>query len=303
MKRRVLHTEHGTIEFPAFLPVTTFGGHFPLDEVVRPYLDRVAPAIMVSYYYATKMKNSERPNIPLFIDSGGFASLFQGSEMLRTRDYACIKTKEGDIIDPAEVLAFQMEKGDIGATVDFLIPPGLDEGEATRRQEETIRNALWAVGRPRREGFRLYASVQAWNAKSAHRIMTDLVSYSFDGFAIGGMVPRIRDPETIIEIVRVMRKIESKRPIHIFGIGQPTLVKRLFTEGVDSTDSSSYLKQAVEKKWLNPATRAYQTVGERCKCNCQICRALGRDYVALDGELNTMALALHNLVNGTFISL
>jgi helicase len=254
---------------------------------------------MVSYHYAKNMKVTERPRVPLFIDSGGFASLFKGSEMLKMGKYVSIHTKEGDVVDPAEVLRFQMDKADIGATVDFIIPPGMVDKEARRRQQATICNALWAIKQPRREGFRLYASVQAWDAISAKRIMKKLTQHPFDGFALGGMVPRVRDPEKILEIVRAIREVEPYRPLHVFGIGQPALVKRLFREGVDSTDSSSYLKQAAGRKWLSPTTRTYQKVEISEICRCMICSTLGKKYLELDGELNTMALALHNLLSLT----
>jgi len=74
---RQLKTAHGTIRLPAFVPVTTFGKKYPLDDLVRPYLPRLASAAMVSFHYARQMK--ERPSLPLFIDSGGFASLFENA--------------------------------------------------------------------------------------------------------------------------------------------------------------------------------------------------------------------------------
>lgn len=294
MKRRELETASGTIHFPAFLPVTTYGGRFPLDDVVRPYLDRLAPAIMVSYHYARKM--TIRPRVPLFIDSGGFASLFKDAKMVDGGDCVSIHTKEGDVIDPAEVLALQMEKADIGATVDFIVPPGMEGDEAEHRQDATVHNALWAVKQLRREEFRLYASVQAWDPSSAKRIMEKLAPHAFDGFALGGMVPRARNPERVVEIVRAVREVEEKRPLHVFGIGKPSLVRQLFTEGVDSVDSSSYLKYAANKKWLDPQSRAYLPISKELDCPCRACSSLGLDYMSLSGELNTLSLALHNII-------
>ena len=74
-----LNTAHGQIRLPAYVPVTTFGEKYPLDDLVRPYLPRLAPAAMVSFHYARQMK--ERPSLPLLIDSGGFASLFQNAKV------------------------------------------------------------------------------------------------------------------------------------------------------------------------------------------------------------------------------
>lgn len=294
---RELATERGAIRFPAFLPVTTFGGKYPLDDVVRPFLDRFASAAMVSHYYAQQMKG--RPGLPLFVDSGGFASLFEGSKILEEGRVAVIRTKDGTLIHPKKVLAFQQKNAEIGATVDFLIPPNLPEAEAERRQELTVRNALWALRRRNPGPFRLYASVQAWDPPSARRILTKLAVHPFDGFALGGMVPRISRPDTILAIVEAIRSVEPTRPLHIFGIGQPKLIRRLFDAGVDSVDSSSYVQYAADRKYLDPSTGEYQVVAnlpdDLGACPCSVCQSYPRDYLALEGELNAMALTLHNL--------
>jgi tRNA-guanine family transglycosylase len=285
------------ISLPAFFPVTTFGGKFPLDEIVRPHLQRFAPAIMVSYHYAQKM--TDNPSMPLFIDSGGFASLFEGSKTINEGEIALIQTKEGTVIHPAEVLSFQEKNADIGATLDFLIPPGITQNEAVQRQELTIKNALWALRNRRPGKLRLYASIQAWDPPSVRRIMQELVNHPFDGFALGGMVPRISQPETILAIVDAIRKADHNRPFHLFGVGQPKLIKQLFAAGVDSVDSSSYVQYAAEKKYLNPQTGEYEKLSNIENilglCTCKICRTFSKDYLLLDGEVNTMALVLHNL--------
>ena len=42
---RALNTRRGAIPLPAYVPVTTFGGRYPLDDLVRPYLPRLADAM------------------------------------------------------------------------------------------------------------------------------------------------------------------------------------------------------------------------------------------------------------------
>src|SRR5262245_8339592 len=84
---RCLDTSHGILTFPCFLPVTTFGGKYPLDDLLRPYLSRLSQGVMVSHFYAQTIQKQHRPDLPLFIDSGGFAGLFQGS---RINDYGDI---------------------------------------------------------------------------------------------------------------------------------------------------------------------------------------------------------------------
>lgn len=297
MSKTQLQTRHGTITFPTFMPVTTFGGKYPLDDLVRPYLGRFAQCLMVSYYYAKQMK--ERPNQPMFIDSGGFASLFEGSEIIDQENYANIKTKEGDIISPPDVLAFQEKHADIGATLDFIIPPNLDLKEAKYRQELTIKNAIWAIENRTDINLKLFASIQAWDEDSAQRIMKQLIDYPFDGFALGGMVPRVRDPEKVISIVKTIRKMDNKRPLHLFGIGQPSLMSDLFKAGTDSTDSSSFLRSTADKKLLQPGTREWVSIKQHIEktfsCQCSICQLYEPSYFRLAGETNNLALALHNL--------
>jgi tRNA-guanine family transglycosylase len=292
---RVLQTRSGPLALPAFLPVTTIGSRFPLDDLVRPYLPRLSAGLMVSYHYAKQM--TRRPDGILFIDSGGFASLFEGSDYIERGDYTVIRTREGDEIAPPDVLTLQEKHADIGATVDFLIPPDCPREEAERRQLLTERNARWALAHRRRSDLRLFASVQAWDADSATATMNTLVSHPFDGFALGGMVPRIKRPEEIIEIVRAIRAADRERPLHVFGIGNAALIRTLFSEGVSSVDSSSYVRAAADGKYLYAETGTMRDVAEvtDARCPCPPCRKLGTTYLSLESEANRMALALHNL--------
>lgn len=296
---RRLTTRHGEIDFPCFMPVTTFGGKYALDEVLRPYLPRFAPALMASHYYAQGLEKSKRPQHPMFIDSGGFASLFEDAVIEDYSKLACIRTKDGTELHPASVLSFQEEWADVGATLDFLISPTMPEEEAKRRQALTIKNALWAAKHRANRNMRLFASLQAWDAESAGRIMKTLVEHDFDGWALGGMVPRVRDPRTIFKIVDAIREVDNTRPLHVFGIGNPGLLRALFERGVDSADSSSFLQQTVNKRYLHPDREEWVSLEEVVKpsdvCECRVCQAFELDYLRLEGELNNLALALHNL--------
>ena len=295
--QKQISTRSGTIESPAFLPVTTYGGKLPLAEIVRPYLDRLAPALMVSHFYAQGMKT--HPKTPVFIDSGGFASIFKESSIVDQGETAAIRTKEGKLIDPRSVLEFQCKQADVGATLDFLIPPGMDDGDACLRQDLTIRNAKWAIQNGDRGQLALFASIQAWDHDSTTRIMEELAPLPFDGFALGGMMPRVKTPKVIFEIVEAIRKVDKERPLHVFGIGQPSLIKGLFSHGVDSADSSSYLKYAVGKRILHPGKGTYAKLSEVDDFDIYGETVTGRqfdkDYLSLEGELNNMALTLHNL--------
>jgi len=241
----VLKTRRGEVPLPTYVPVTTFGNKYPLDKLIQPYLPRLASAMMVSYSYAKDLDHE--PALPLFVDSGGFASLFEKSRIEKRGRVAVLKVATDDgfeTIHPRDVLELQERIADVAFTLDFPVPPGTNKRQANRRKKLTIENAAWALDNRRRKDMLLFGCIQAWDAQSAEEVASEYATMGFDGIAIGGLVPRAKDTKLIVEIVSAVRNSIPKLPLHVFGIGKPDTVKRLFELGVDSVDSSSYIKQA-----------------------------------------------------------
>lgn len=251
----LLQTAHGPIRLPAYVPVTTFGTKYPLDDLIRPYLPRLASAAMVSFYYARHMK--ERPTMPLLIDSGGFASLLQNAKVHEVNGLGVLETAHDDKVEtlhPRDVLEFQEQHADLAFTLDFPIPPSMELAEARRRQELTIANARWAIDNRRRKNMLLYACVQGWDVASYAACAKAFADCSFDGIAIGGLVPRVNNLDNVHAIVEAVRAAVPDRPLHVFGLGKPGIVEVLFQRGVQSVDSSSYVKLAADGKlWGQPS--------------------------------------------------
>lgn len=256
---RILKTRKGSVQLPTFFPVSTFGDKYPLDRLIRPYLPRLSQGILVSHHYAAHLDKhpEEHPGRPLFIDSGGFALLFDGAEVFKHNDVFGIRTKEGDTITPEQVLDRQMRHAEIGATLDFPIPPTCESTcERDHRFNATFANAEWALGNYRRADLLLFASLQCWDTDSAResaRTFAQMRHYgrAFSGIAIGGMVSRLRDPDYVRGVIEAVRD-EWPGPIHVFGVGSPTMVRNCLEWGADSTDSSSFVKYAANGRHLNP---------------------------------------------------
>jgi tRNA-guanine family transglycosylase len=252
--QRHLITRRGEIIYPTYIPVTTFGDKYPLDKMVQPYLPRLSQALMVSYHYAKQI--SDPPRLPLMIDSGGFASLFDNSRVVKSEKLGVLKIKREDqteTIHPSGVLKLQEQIADVAFTLDFPIPPGMNLREAEKRQKLTIENAHWALANRRRKDLPLFACVQAWDVVSARECAQAFADKAFDGIAIGGLVPRAHDLKLILTIVEAVRVEIGNLPLHVFGLGKPDIVEKLFKAGVDSVDSSSYIKLAADGRlWSNP---------------------------------------------------
>jgi tRNA-guanine family transglycosylase len=251
----VLQTAHGMVRLPAYVPVTTFGDKYPLDELARPYLARLAPAAMISFHYARQMH--ARPSLPLFIDSGGFASLFQNSIVKQIGGLGVLQIVKDDMTEtlhPRDVLELQERHADVAFTLDFPIPPSMSVKDARRRRKLTMTNAWWALENRRRKDLLLYACVQGWDVKSYRTCAKAYAEQAFDGIAIGGLVPRMNDIKHALAIVDAVRDAIPHKPLHVFGIGKPEFVSKLFRRGVQSVDSSSYVKLAADGRlWGQPS--------------------------------------------------
>jgi tRNA-guanine family transglycosylase len=210
---------------------------------------------MVSYHYARQMASP--PPMPLMVDSGGFASLFEGARVVKSDGLGVLRVrgKEGDeeVIHPRDVLDLQEKVAEVAFTLDFPVPPGTNLREAQRRQKLTIANAHWALTNRRRKDLPLFACVQAWDAESAVECARAYKGAGFDGVAVGGLVPRARDVNGVLDIIKAVRVELDGLPLHVFGLGKPDAVDLLFEAGVDSVDSSSYVQLAAEGRlWGSP---------------------------------------------------
>lgn len=262
---RFLQTASGIIEYPAHIPVTTFGDRYPLDALIQPYLPRLAPAVMVSFHYAQAMK--KKPRLPVLIDSGGFAAFFERSEIIDCNGIGTLRVSSDngvDEISPLRVLEFQEQHADVAFALDFPIPPGMERKEANRRMRLTIANAVWALNNRRRKGLPLFACIQGLDPEDYLASAVKLAAYPFEGYAIGGLVPRARDRVLIETIVRGVREVVEDRPLHVFGLGKPELMNHLFTIGVNSVDSSSYVKLAADgKSWSDSISLVEPAITDR----------------------------------------
>jgi len=228
--------------------------------------------MMVSFHYARQI--TEKPLLPLLVDSGGFASLFENSSVSAKRGLGVLKTNidgKKETLHPSDVLELQEQIADVAFTLDFPIPPGTDLKEARKRQRLTIANAQWALANRRRKDLRLYAVVQAWDAESAKACAKEYKNAGFDGIAIGGLVPRSRNMDIIISIVEAVRNEIGDLPLHVFGLGKPEIVEKLFGGVVDSVDSSSYIKMAADGKLWGQSEQFSTSISTSQRLHLALC--------------------------------
>ena len=239
-------------EFPKFIPSVT--GGFNLDKAVSVYLPLVSDVALVSYPNAT-LNFSHLPEVSyLFIDSGSYGFIKYGGKIISSSDsdyYELILNfkNKNFRVNPFELLEFQEKNAFLGFTLDI---PYIKNGEYSALQylNMSVKNAFAALEN-KNSDLKLAASVSfSDNLDDLKDAIKDLVTAEFDMIALGGLVPFFKDFDFMRSILDTVKNVCNK-PIHIFGAGNPSLVKFLFKNGVSSTDSSSYARYALEGKLFN----------------------------------------------------
>jgi 7-cyano-7-deazaguanine tRNA-ribosyltransferase len=266
----------------------------------RRYNDEVSPPL---HYTA-----------PLFLDSGGFKLLWNDSVDLSAYGLS-IKDKNG----PKTILELQKDLGgDIVATLDYPLPPGLAQAEAEERMRKSLDNAvsaaMYLVESSDYRPF-LFVAAHGQDRASMGRYVqlvferfreNGLKGYSF-GLAVGSLVPLrgAKRYSTIVEILlglqeNIPEDLLDTIPIHVFGI-TGNLVPILAYLGVDSFDSSTFVQEARSLGYIDPKTHRPRPVleMEEWTCSCRVCRQV--NLAELQDAL-TFSVRNRPLLNGLYKS-
>lgn len=224
-------------------------------------------------------------NAPLFLDSGGFKLLYNTG--LDLTEFGIEKETEAD-----DILALQEDVGgEIFASLDYPLPPGLERSEAEKRMSRSLENAcrVATLLSTKAQPPFLYVCCHGQSQSD----IKDYVGRVFDrltgvlpafGLAIGSLVPLRgkQDSEVLERICGVQRAIpDSARqhtPIHAFGVSGE-LAPILAYMGIDSFDSTSYIQAARGLNYADPLTRAKRKLMEldELTCTCRICSEVSLD--------------------------
>ncbi|MEQ8676574.1 MAG: tRNA-guanine transglycosylase [Aggregatilineales bacterium] len=294
----------------------------PILSQVLQFLDYGVSPSKVQYWRdesIRKMYNDAHTmdyRAPIFLDSGGFKLMWR--EGLDLDAYGIDLSKSAEA---RSISQLQYDLGaDIIASLDYPIPPNLAPAEARERMKRSRMNAI-RVARDLRDkrfpGWRpfFYMPVHGLSPESITYYIEQLFGriryYDLEGeplgIAIGSLVP-LRFSRTnlykIIEIVNaavnaIPERLRDQIPVHVFGV-TGTVLPYLAYCGVDTFDSSTYVKEAINLKYMDPDTRAGHAVLEMTEdsfhCQCDICRYLNlrEVQVALATDSKGKPLPPHN---------
>ncbi|MGE3271417.1 MAG: tRNA guanosine(34) transglycosylase Tgt [Chloroflexota bacterium] len=317
-----LHTPHGVIETPAFMPVgtqATVKGLLPSDLAeIRPQC-----VLANAYHLATRpgaAMVARRGGVhrfmawdgPMLTDSGGF-QVFSLSALRQVDDQGVTIASHLNgrprRFTPRSVMRIQEQIGaDIIMPLDECIGYPSTRAEAESALERTHRWALLAARAHRRSDQALFAIVQGGMEPDLRvQAARALIPADFPGYAIGGL--SVGEPREVMDrlVAITAAEMPEAKPRYLMGVGEPDQLLAYAAMGVDMFD-------CVLPTRLGRTGYAYTSAGrvnvgrsslraERGPldpaCGCQTCQQYSRGYlhhlVRAGEPLAARLLSLHNV--------
>jgi queuine tRNA-ribosyltransferase len=323
----LLHTPHGTIETPVFMPVGTQGavkGLSPRDLLN----DLDAKIILANTYHLFLRPGHERierlgglhkfmswPR-PILTDSGGFQVFSLDTLRKVTEEGVLFRSHlDGDphLFTPESTVDVQCAFGsDIMMVLDECLAYPAAHADACESMRRTVRWARQAFAhyRRRRKGLQsaLFPIVQgSMYADLRKDCVEALLELDAPGYAIGGLsVGEPRDLSLQMTAVSTALLPED-RPRYVMGVGMPEELPRYVAHGVDMMDCvlpsrnarNGYLFTSQGKVVIKHARYWEDEAPLDPACPCYTCQTFSKAYLRhlfQAGEILFSALAtLHNI--------
>ena len=250
-RRGRLHTPHGVIETPAFMPVGTYGtvkGIAPWD------LRQLGAQIVLSNAFHLEMRPGSRTveqlgglhefmgwDGPILTDSGGY-QVFSLEGRRKVDDDGVVFRSPVDGAEhrftPESVIDIQRRLGvDVAMPLDVCAPWGAPRGAVDEAAQRTLRWARRSLEARGDAEMALFGIVQGgFEHDLRQRCLEELAAQPFDGFSLGGL--SVGEPrEQLVEMVeRHAPQLPEDRPRYLMGVGYPADLKHAVSCGVDLFD-------------------------------------------------------------------
>ena len=196
---------------------------------------------------------------------------------------------------PQETLETQrLLEADIFGTVDIPLSRENRAAENQRRIDQSIDLALEASQHHDGDEL-LLASVHGYDPETIRNGIRYLERRGeFDGYALGSLVPVRTDYKKVTKLVLAARTATDKH-LHVYGLGGLVYQPLLLYLGVDSFDSSAFIRSAGNRNYLLPGFGGEELWNiddlEYLPCPCPVCGSRTLDDIREDRD----ALVRHNL--------
>lgn len=287
----VLHTHHGDVETPVFLPVATKGAIKTLTSTEAWDTGSRMVIVNALHLYRRGMPRIRRAGgIHGFMqwdgavvsDSGGFQLIKQfPCDMVDEGVQFTMPDGTSDLFTPEKSITVQEQLGvDIALALDDCPSYPATPERVAAAVDTTIEWAERCQGRGR------FAILQGGTREAERvRCAQAIADMDFDGYAIGGLC--IGEPKQVMHrmIAATLPWLPRDKPRHLMGVGSPDDIWRSIMAGVDIFDSAYPTRNARHgtiftsggRVNLGRAKTSGSIIDEAC--DCYTCRHVSLDYL------------------------
>ena len=322
-RRGVVHTPHGDIQTPVFMPV---GTQATVKSMTPEELNDIGAQIILSNTYHLYLRPGEKIvkeagglhgfmnwKKPILTDCGGFQVFSLSDLRTITEDGVEFKSHlDGSrhFFSPEKVMQIEQDLGaDIIMSFDECCPYPSTYEYTKNSMERTTRWAkrcLEAHSRP--EDQALFGIIQGGffedlRKKSAE----DLIELDFPGYAIGGI--SVGEPkEEYLKMLRYTAPLmPENKPRYLMGVGTPDYLIEAAIAGIDMCDCvlpTRIARNGTAMTWngkvvVRNATYERDFSPLDPECDCYTCKNYTRAYirhlVKANEILGVRLLSIHNL--------
>ena len=316
-----LHTAHGAIETPVFMPVGTQASVKALDP--RELVEMGTQIILGNTYHLSIRPGMEIINhasglhrfmnwsLPILTDSGGF-QVFSLAKIRKIKAHGVEFRSHLDgsllFLGPKEAMDIQRQLGsDIAMVFDECPPHNCSPKDAANAVARTLRWAEECRTQPRAPGQQVFGIVQGGSDPILRaRCAKALVAMDFDGYAIGGVSVGEPEPEMMKAVEITEPHLPENKARYAMGLGTPAQLVELVARGVDMFDcvlptrvarngtaftykGTISIKGGFNKADLRPIEE---------NCHCYACKNFTRAYLRhllnVNEILGLRMLSVHN---------
>ena len=323
-RRGRLHTAHGTVELPAFMPVGTLG---TVKGVEIRQLEQTGAEIILGNTYHLSLRPGEEVvralgglhpftgwQGPILTDSGGF-QIFSLAKMMRLDEEGALFRSHIDgstiHLTPERAIKIQETLGsDIAMVLDHVVAL---PNERKVLEEAMLRSVRWAkrsfaASRAmRNHGQQIFAIVQGGLDVELRRQCAEaLAEMDFPGYAVGGLSVGETPHEMYDTLDVTVPYLPKEKPRYLMGVGRPIDILNGIERGIDMFDcvmptrNGRNAQAFTERGTLRLRNAQYQRddrpLEETCPCPaCKRSRGYLRHLFMAGEMLGPILLTIHNL--------
>lgn len=320
----IVHTAHGDIPTPIFMPVGTVGS---VKAVAPDDLAAMNAPIILGNTYHLYLRPGHKlverhgglhgfaswPGA-ILTDSGGF-QIFSLNSLRKLREEGAEFRSHLDgskhLFTPENVVDIQRSlNSDIMMVLDECVPHGADYAYTDKSTALTTRWALRARQHyPAGTAHNLlFAITQGGFFKDLRRrSIEELCAHDFDGFAVGGL--SVGEPKPVMYdfMYDIAPQLPADKPRYLMGVGTPLDIANGIAAGIDMFDCVLPTRNArngtlyTSQGKINIKRKEYAEDDGPLdpQCGCYTCRTFSRAYLRhlyVSKELLSFRLnSLHNL--------